>query len=115
MKKILITGAAFCTGAAITAYVGTSDAIQVSFFTLFDIIIRPRKLTIVYNPQNKVFAATPKIERPKRHIPTREQQIKSLQTDSFDILIIGGGATGVGCALDSVTRGNNFLPDDQNT
>lgn len=42
--------------------------------------------------------------RPK-HIPTREEQIATLQKESYDVLIIGGGATGVGCALDSVTRG----------
>lgn len=41
----------------------------------------------------------------KRRLPTRDEQIKSLQTNSFDVLIIGGGATGVGCALDAVTRG----------
>ncbi|KAH8283525.1 hypothetical protein KR018_004947, partial [Drosophila ironensis] len=39
-------------------------------------------------------------------MPTRPQQIKSLMGDQdFDVLIIGGGATGAGCALDSVTRG----------
>lgn len=38
-------------------------------------------------------------------MPTREEQIKSLQTDSFDVIIIGGGATGSGCALDAATRG----------
>ena len=44
--------------------------------------------------------------RAKRTLPPREDQIKSLQTeDEFDVLIIGGGATGAGCALDSVTRG----------
>ncbi|KAM9287235.1 glycerol-3-phosphate dehydrogenase, mitochondrial isoform 1-T1 [Morus bassanus] len=40
------------------------------------------------------------------HFPTREQQILALQTTSeFDVLVIGGGATGCGCALDAVTRG----------
>ncbi|NXT34061.1 GPDM protein, partial [Pelecanoides urinatrix] len=42
----------------------------------------------------------------KNHFPTREQQILALQTTSeFDVLVIGGGATGCGCALDAVTRG----------
>ncbi|NXC17472.1 GPDM protein, partial [Corythaeola cristata] len=42
----------------------------------------------------------------KNHFPTREQQILTLQTTSeFDVLVIGGGATGCGCALDAVTRG----------
>lgn len=44
--------------------------------------------------------------RAKRTLPPRDEQIKSLQTEpEFDVLIIGGGATGAGCALDSVTRG----------
>ncbi|XP_009083048.1 PREDICTED: glycerol-3-phosphate dehydrogenase, mitochondrial-like, partial [Acanthisitta chloris] len=42
----------------------------------------------------------------KNHLPTREQQILALQTVSeFDVLVIGGGATGCGCALDAATRG----------
>ncbi|XP_010187962.1 PREDICTED: glycerol-3-phosphate dehydrogenase, mitochondrial-like, partial [Mesitornis unicolor] len=41
-----------------------------------------------------------------KNLPTREQQILALQTtDEFDVLIIGGGATGCGCALDAATRG----------
>ena len=44
--------------------------------------------------------------RPKRPLPTREAQLQSLKDDTFDVLVIGGGATGAGCALDSVSRGN---------
>ncbi len=43
--------------------------------------------------------------RPKRPLPTRQEQLKSLESDEFDVLIIGGGATGSGCALDATTRG----------
>ncbi|CAK9298914.1 unnamed protein product [Gordionus sp. m RMFG-2023] len=42
---------------------------------------------------------------PPRRYPSREDQLNSLQKESFDILIIGGGATGCGVALDAVTRG----------
>ena len=39
-------------------------------------------------------------------LPTREQQKELLKnTHEFDVLIIGGGATGAGVALDSVSRG----------
>jgi len=42
-------------------------------------------------------------------VPSREQQMLRLQganpMNPFDILVIGGGATGTGCALDAVTRG----------
>ncbi|NWR06733.1 GPDM protein, partial [Paradoxornis webbianus] len=42
----------------------------------------------------------------REHLPTREQQLAALQSSGeFDVLVIGGGATGCGCALDAATRG----------
>ncbi|NWY71199.1 GPDM protein, partial [Erithacus rubecula] len=42
----------------------------------------------------------------KEHLPSREQQLQALQSSGeFDVLVIGGGATGCGCALDAATRG----------
>lgn len=39
-------------------------------------------------------------------ICTREKHIKCLrETAEYDVLVIGGGATGCGVALDAVTRG----------
>lgn len=38
-------------------------------------------------------------------IPSRETQVQRLRNRKFDILVIGGGATGTGCALDATTRG----------
>ncbi|MFO1518348.1 MAG: FAD-dependent oxidoreductase [bacterium] len=35
----------------------------------------------------------------------REESIKQLKEQSFDLLVIGGGATGAGIALDAATRG----------
>ncbi|XP_039279446.1 glycerol-3-phosphate dehydrogenase, mitochondrial isoform X6 [Nilaparvata lugens] len=53
-----------------------------------------------------VVAADPqKMLRAKRPLPPRDAQIRSLQSEDFDVLIIGGGATGAGCALDAATRG----------
>ncbi|KAM3584844.1 uncharacterized protein V6R79_000594 [Siganus canaliculatus] len=38
-------------------------------------------------------------------LPTRQAQLGALQSgEEFDVLVVGGGATGVGCALDAVTR-----------
>ncbi|TWW63782.1 glycerol-3-phosphate dehydrogenase, mitochondrial isoform X2 [Takifugu flavidus] len=38
-------------------------------------------------------------------LPARQEQLAALQnTEEFDVLVVGGGATGVGCALDAVTR-----------
>lgn len=44
-------------------------------------------------------------------LPTREEQLGTLQnTPEFDVLVVGGGATGAGCALDAVTRSeSNFI------
>ncbi|XP_038960263.1 glycerol-3-phosphate dehydrogenase, mitochondrial isoform X3 [Rattus norvegicus] len=53
-----------------------------------------------------VEAATCFSEPVNREPPSREAQLMTLQnTSEFDILVIGGGATGCGCALDAVTRG----------
>jgi len=39
-------------------------------------------------------------------LPKREQQIETLKSGKeYDVLVIGGGATGTGAALDAVTRG----------
>ena len=35
----------------------------------------------------------------------RKQVLKTLQTETFDVLVIGGGATGTGIALDAASRG----------
>uniref|UniRef100_A0A3P9KTK8 Glycerol-3-phosphate dehydrogenase, mitochondrial n=1 Tax=Oryzias latipes TaxID=8090 RepID=A0A3P9KTK8_ORYLA len=38
-------------------------------------------------------------------LPTRAAQLAALRdTEEFDVLVVGGGATGAGCALDAVTR-----------
>lgn len=41
-------------------------------------------------------------------VPSRAQQLSRLQGSTrdqpFDLLIVGGGATGTGCAVDAVTR-----------
>lgn len=37
--------------------------------------------------------------------PSRAQIIEALKTQTFDVLIIGGGATGAGAALDAASRG----------
>ncbi|XP_024939143.1 glycerol-3-phosphate dehydrogenase, mitochondrial isoform X1 [Cephus cinctus] len=53
-----------------------------------------------------VFADVEQKSKPtKRPLPTREDQVKTLKSQDYDILIIGGGATGAGCALDACTRG----------
>ncbi|GBG27847.1 Glycerol-3-phosphate dehydrogenase, mitochondrial [Hondaea fermentalgiana] len=37
--------------------------------------------------------------------PSREEQLKELETEKYDLLVIGGGCVGSGVALDAATRG----------
>ncbi|XP_037074718.1 LOW QUALITY PROTEIN: glycerol-3-phosphate dehydrogenase, mitochondrial-like, partial [Pollicipes pollicipes] len=37
--------------------------------------------------------------------PTRREQLERLRGEQFDVLVVGGGATGAGCALDAASRG----------
>ena len=37
--------------------------------------------------------------------PTRVEQLERLRGQQFDVLVVGGGATGAGCALDAASRG----------
>ncbi|KAH8316275.1 hypothetical protein KR067_004130 [Drosophila pandora] len=41
----------------------------------------------------------------KRELPTRKMCLEAFGRTQYDILIIGGGAVGAGCALDAATRG----------
>uniref|UniRef100_A0A183BHE4 Glycerol-3-phosphate dehydrogenase n=1 Tax=Globodera pallida TaxID=36090 RepID=A0A183BHE4_GLOPA len=44
-------------------------------------------------------------KRPSGPLPTRADLLKGLRGEEFDVLVIGGGATGAGVALDAQTRG----------
>ncbi|XP_061788336.1 glycerol-3-phosphate dehydrogenase, mitochondrial isoform X2 [Nerophis lumbriciformis] len=37
-------------------------------------------------------------------LPSRQGQLTRLRNTEFDVLVVGGGATGAGCALDAATR-----------
>ncbi|MFT4553775.1 MAG: glycerol-3-phosphate dehydrogenase [Chlamydiales bacterium] len=45
------------------------------------------------------------VDKGVKSIASREEQLGKLQSETFDILIVGGGATGAGVALDAATRG----------
>ena len=44
----------------------------------------------------------------------RLKNLNRLETETFDVCIIGGGATGVGCALDAALRGLKVILIDRN-
>ena len=37
--------------------------------------------------------------------PSRDEETSALQTEQFDVLVIGGGCVGAGVALDAASRG----------
>jgi len=84
LRKIGITAAGVAIGAALSTYaLKTSDV----------------------SPHHVQMEEMQRVRR-KRTLPSRAEQVKTLQSgEEFDVLIIGGGATGAGCALDAVTRG----------
>lgn len=61
-------------------------------------------------------ARNPNISQSIQKLPSREELLKKLTDKStiFDVLIIGGGATGTGCALDAQSRGLNVALVEQN-
>ena len=67
------------------------------------------KLTLLQNPFLPVVAAEKSAaDRPVAPLPSRSVHISALKnTPEFDVLVIGGGATGCGVALDAVTRGTH--------
>jgi len=69
-------------------------------YTLLVFFVWQRKVPVAsvmaLETQQKL-AATP--------LPTRATQLQALQEKHFDILVIGGGATGCGVALDAASRG----------
>ncbi|KAK1117562.1 glycerol-3-phosphate dehydrogenase [Melipona bicolor] len=78
--KLLVGGASAIGASALTSYLLMSDS------TVHADVSKPRPS--------------------KRPLPTREEQVKTLKNnEEYDVLIVGGGATGAGCALDACTRG----------
>ncbi|XP_045512565.1 glycerol-3-phosphate dehydrogenase, mitochondrial isoform X1 [Pieris brassicae] len=85
-RRLLVGCTAGVTGAAIAAWAFAADDSPLNWY------------------QSATVSA--KTDRKKRPLPPRSEQIKNLQAGhTYDVLIIGGGATGAGCALDATTRG----------
>ncbi len=55
------------------------------------------------------FLTTPLASATFPDLPSRQDQLKQLEERVFDVLVVGGGATGVGVALEAATRGLSVL------
>ncbi|KAL8565474.1 glycerol-3-phosphate dehydrogenase [Nucella lapillus] len=86
LKRILYTG----------AVVGGAGAVV--FTVLPEIASR-------YQPGTSVMAFEDQRKQMYNPLPPRQEILKALEEQEYDILVIGGGATGTGVALDAVTRG----------
>ncbi|CCH43036.1 glycerol-3-phosphate dehydrogenase [Wickerhamomyces ciferrii] len=91
-KRALLTGSAIAT-----------TALSYNYFT-------QTPTSIVSND-----ADLPPLIQSRPTPPSREELLKKLETTpNFDVLIIGGGATGTGSAVDAATRGLNVALVERN-
>ncbi len=44
-------------------------------------------------------------QMPRGRLPSRQEMLERLRRRPLDVLVVGGGATGAGCALDAASRG----------
>ncbi|NP_001166822.1 glycerol-3-phosphate dehydrogenase isoform 2 [Bombyx mori] len=85
-RRIIASGVAGVAGAALAVWAFSADDSPVNWYSAATV--------------------SAKTVRKNRPLPTRTEQVANLQAGhTYDLLIIGGGATGVGCALDATTRG----------
>ncbi|KAJ8019659.1 Glycerol-3-phosphate dehydrogenase, mitochondrial [Holothuria leucospilota] len=90
LRKLLVGGTLVGVTAITTGYIFSSR----------------NKDRISKSRQAHVISADFRSSHQSSPLPTRDQQIQSLQsTHEYDVLVIGGGATGCGVALDAVSRG----------
>ncbi|XP_054754281.2 glycerol-3-phosphate dehydrogenase, mitochondrial-like isoform X2 [Lytechinus pictus] len=90
LRKALVGGALLGAGALTAGY----------------IVSKNNEKKLAQSRQAQVVAAELRNVHYISSLPTRDQQIQSLQhTHEYDVLVIGGGATGCGVALDAVSRG----------
>ena len=67
--------------------------------------VRPRAQRVSVVNQIEDDLCSISLEPPSWRPPPREELISRLESEEYDVLVIGGGATGSGVALDAATRG----------
>lgn len=66
---------------------------------------KPQKFKLTSTKPRKPKPSSSKPTKFLGKLPTRKENIEKLGKEEYDVVIIGGGITGAGCALDAVTRG----------
>lgn len=99
-QRVLFAGAAACGAAALYLQPGAQDTEGLQAF----------KASLSHGFFSQAHSASAPLTRIDYldKVPSRKDQLQKLADGSehnpFDVLVIGGGATGTGCALDAVTR-----------
>lgn len=98
-RRVLVAGVAAC-GAAALCLQPTQDTDSLQAFRAA--VSRP-----LVSDAHSAAAPVTRIDYLDK-VPSRKEQLQKLaegnEHNPFDILVVGGGATGTGCALDAVTR-----------
>ena len=105
IKNIII--ATFAATGSIVAY-QAYNINQVCLFIYFNFIfiIKIKKSNIYFIKSNKPLKAATKPKQWLSKLPSREEQIDLMtKHPEYDILVIGGGCTGAGVAVDAASRG----------
>src|SRR5262245_19142931 len=69
------------------------------------------KLKDFVHPRSEAVPESPSVDEIRKGadyaaaVPDRASQLQRMQTETFDVLVIGGGATGSGTALEAASRG----------
>ncbi|XP_025093776.1 glycerol-3-phosphate dehydrogenase, mitochondrial-like isoform X1 [Pomacea canaliculata] len=107
LKKVLYVGAAVGGSLLLTAGVYPEIASRSqSFSSTYNTISRKLGFCVIEEDQgDTIKAAEDELRLMNKPLPPRQEILNSLRDEEFDILVIGGGATGTGVALDAVTRG----------
>ena len=108
ISKLLV----YSAGTGIAAYTTYKVVAPVSLCSLFFTF---KKLTLSlstnHQQRSRVIADSTNSRMPEplagKFLPSRAEQLAKLKSPNkvFDVLVIGGGATGTGVALDAATRG----------
>jgi len=65
----------------------------------------PRVMSVVAAADEEPEVCSLFLEAPSWRAPARDEMVSRLESDEFDVLVIGGGAVGAGVAMDAATRG----------